>query len=76
MSYVFTRMWNLRNLTEDHGGEEGENIVSNREEANHKRLLNRENKLRVDGRRGEGQMGEGHWRGRLLGRAPSIVCKQ
>ena len=29
--YVFTHMWNLRNLTEDHGGREGENIVSNRQ---------------------------------------------
>ena len=36
-------MWNLRNLTEDCGGREGEKIVSNRE-ANHKRLLNTENK--------------------------------
>ena len=30
-SYVFTHMWNLRNLTEDHGTREGEHIVSNRE---------------------------------------------
>ena len=29
-------------------------------EANHKRLLNTENKLRVDGRGGEGKMGDGH----------------
>ena len=32
ISYVFTHIWNLRNLTEDHGGREGEKIVSNREE--------------------------------------------
>ena len=32
--YVFTHMWNLRNLTEDHGGREGEKIVSNREIGN------------------------------------------
>ena len=29
-------------------------------EANHKRLLNTENKMRVDGGRGEGKMGDGH----------------
>ena len=29
-------------------------------EANHKRLLNTENKLWVDGRGGEGKMGDGH----------------
>ena len=31
IAYVFTHMWILRNLTEDHGGREGEKIVSNRE---------------------------------------------
>ena len=44
-------MWILRNLTEDHRGREGEKIVTNREggkEANLKRLLNKESKLRVD----------------------------
>ena len=30
-SYVFTHMWILRNLTEDHGGREGGKIVTNRE---------------------------------------------
>ena len=29
--HVFTHMWNLRNLTEDHGGREGEKIGINRE---------------------------------------------
>ena len=29
-------------------------------EANHKRLLDTENKLRVDGGRGEGKVGDGH----------------
>ena len=29
--YVFTHMWILRNLTEDHGGGEGKKIVTNRE---------------------------------------------
>ena len=29
--YVFTHMWILRNLTEDHGGREGGKIVTNRE---------------------------------------------
>ena len=39
-------MWILRNLTEDHGG--GEKLQRGKE-ANHKRLLKTENKLRVDG---------------------------
>ena len=30
ISYVFTHMWDLRNLAEDHEGREGEKIVSNR----------------------------------------------
>ena len=40
----------MRNLTEDHGGREGEkNSYKQRgREANHKRLLNTGNKLRVD----------------------------
>ena len=29
--YVFIHMWILRNLTEDHGGREGEKIVTNRD---------------------------------------------
>ena len=29
--HVFTHMWNLRNLTEDHEGREGEKIVTERE---------------------------------------------
>ena len=49
ISYVFTHMWNLRNLTEDHGGRErGKNSFEQRgRETNHSRLLNTENKLRV-----------------------------
>ena len=35
-------------------------------EANHKWLLNTENKLRVDGGGGEGKVGDGHWGGHLL----------
>ena len=65
MSSVFTRMWNLRNLTEDRGGGEGEkrgegekSYKQRGREANHKRLLHTENKLRVD--RGEGKVGDGH----------------
>ena len=42
-------MWNLRNLTEDHGGGEGKKKLQRGKEANHKRLLNTENKLRVNG---------------------------
>ena len=56
-------MWNLRNLAEDHGGREGKkNSYKQRgKEANCKRLLNTENKMRVDGGRGgEGKMGDGH----------------
>ena len=51
-------MWILRNLTEDHGGGEGKKKMLRRgKEANHKRLLKTENKLRVDGG-GEGGEGE------------------
>ena len=58
-------MWNLRNLTEDHGGREGEKYSYEQRgrEANHKRLLSTENKLRVDWEgdgREEGKMGDGH----------------
>ena len=60
-------MWILRNLTDDHGGSDGEtNSYKQRgREANHKILLNTENKLRVDGGVGErgkwvmGMMGAG-----------------
>ena len=48
-------MWTLRNLTEDHGGGEGEKRKRGRE-ANHKRLLNTEKKLRVF-KRGKWVMG-------------------
>ena len=54
--YDFTCMWNLRNKTDEHTGRRG-----GREErkTNHKRLLTRENKLRVDGGRwvGDGLCG-------------------
>ena len=48
-------MWILRNLTVDHGGKgKGKNSYKQRgREANHKRLLNTGNKLRVDGEVGE-----------------------
>ena len=45
--YVFTLMWILRNLTEDHRGGEGKKKRGR--EPNHKRLLKIENKLKVDG---------------------------
>ena len=51
-------MWILRNLTEDHGGGEGGKKLQRGKEADHKRLLNTENKLGVDG--GWGKMGDGH----------------
>ena len=52
-------MWIVRNLTEDHGRREERNSYRGKE-ANHKRLLNTENKLRVDGGEGEGKVGDGH----------------
>ena len=60
MPYVFTHMWILRNLTEDHGGGEGGKKLQRGKEADHKRLLNTENKLRVDGGGGEGKLGDEH----------------
>ena len=49
-------MWILRNLTETHGRGEGGKKLQRGKEANHKRLLDTKNKLRVDRgwRRGEG----------------------
>ena len=47
--YVFTHRWILRNLTEDHGGVEGGKKLQRGREANHKRPLDTENKLNVDG---------------------------
>ena len=55
--YVFTHLWILRNLTEDHGGGEGEKKLQTGKEANRKRHLNTENKLRVDGGWGRGENG-------------------
>ena len=60
-------MWNLTNLTEDHGRREGEKIVSKKGEANHKRLLNTESKLRVDGGSGRGENGGWALRRALVG---------
>ena len=52
-------MWILRNLIEDHGGREGEKkvVTNRRREANHKRPLDKENKLRVDRGWGRGESG-------------------
>ena len=61
-------MWILRNLTEDHGGVgRGEKRLQREREANHKRLLRTENKLRVDGGWGRGESGDGQGGGHLLG---------
>ena len=57
ISCVFTHVWNLKNLTEDHRGREGK-ISYSREVAKHKRHLNTENKLRADG---GGRVGGGKW---------------
>ena len=46
--YVFTHMWILRNTTEDLGGRRRGKKLQRGREANHKRLLNTENKLRFD----------------------------
>ena len=70
--HVFTHMWNLRNITKDHGEGNEKKIVTKRvREANHKRLLNTEKVLRVDracGKRGkwmmsieEGTCWDEHW---------------
>ena len=59
--HVFTHMWILRNLTEDQrGGERVGGKLQRRKEANHKRLLNTQNKMRVDGGWGEEKVGDGH----------------
>ena len=51
-------MWILRKLTEDHGGREGEKSYKQRgREANHRRLLNTDKKLRVVGDWGRGENG-------------------
>ena len=47
----------MRNLTEDHGGREGDKTLQREREANHKRFLDTENKLRVDGVLGRGESG-------------------
>ena len=59
--HIFTHMWILRNLTEDRGVREWGKIYKQRgREANHKRLLNTQNKLRVDGEMGRGKTGDRH----------------
>ena len=50
-------MWILRNLTEDHGGRVGGKCYIEGREANLKRLLRTENKLRVMGGLVGGGMG-------------------
>lgn len=60
MSYVFTHIWNLRNLTKDHRGKGKNGLKQRGREANCKRLLHMKNKLRVDGGwwwRGRGENG-------------------
>ena len=55
-------MWILRNLIEDPliGEGKGGKKLQRGREANHKRLLNTENKLKVDGGWGEGKVGDEH----------------
>ena len=56
ISYDFTHISNLKNLLEDHRGRERK-IRYKQRETNHKRLLNKENKLRVAGEVVGGEMG-------------------
>ena len=71
ISYVFTHMWILGHLIEDHGGREGgkSSYKQRGKEANHKRLLNTENKLKAEwgGRRRRGEDGWWALRKELVG---------
>ena len=64
--HVFTHMWILRNVTEEHGGTEEGKIISDRE-ANHEKHLNAENKLKVHGGLGKGENGWWALRRALVG---------
>ena len=55
--YHIYHMWILRNLMEDHGGRGRGKKLQRGSEASHKKLLNAENKLRVDGGWGRGESG-------------------
>ena len=48
-------------------GKGGKEKLRRGREANHKKLLDTENKLRADGGGGEGKAGDGHGGGHLLG---------
>ena len=63
--YVFTHMWILRNLAEDHGGRVKNSYKQRGREANPQRRLNAENTLRVE--EGGGRRESGWW---ALRRAP------
>ena len=59
--HMFSLMWILRNLSEVHGGREGEKITNRGREANHKRLFKyREQAESGWEGGGEGKMGDGH----------------
>ena len=49
------------------GDVRGRGKLERERDANHKRLLRNENKMRVDGRWGEGKVGHGQGGGHLLG---------
>ena len=57
ISYDFTRMWNLRNKTDEHMGRVGRE----EKETSHKRCLTTENKLRGDRGRSVGDGLNGWW---------------
>ena len=54
-------MWNLRNLTEDHGEGKRKNSFREGGRQTHKKLLNTENNLRVDAPVGAGKGENGWW---------------
>ena len=55
----------------------GRNSFKQRGRQTHIRLLNTENKLRIDGGgRGEGKLGDGHWGGHFLEWALDVACKR
>ena len=75
ISYVFTHMWKLRNLTEDHEGREGTKNSYREVWRQTIRDLNTENKLMIDEGCGRGENGWWALRRALLGWALGIGCK-
>ena len=75
-NYDLTDMWNLRNKAEDHREREEKMKQDKDRVTNHKRLLISGIKLKVagvEGGRGMGWLGDGHWGGYVLWGALCIV---